>query len=172
MAALSRPRRSTAAIAFIVAGALVLLGVVLGLAGQALGNWVTVLADILIAVGFVYLALGAVSTVARIALFVGAGGWLLLALGAFLAYPPPIAVLALLAAAAGGLVGALVLYRAKELSDRAGVAFIVTTIAAAVVLLAAAAGIGLDALGPIRSVVFGSGLIITGIFVRRQQRSR
>jgi hypothetical protein len=172
MAALSRPRRSAAGIAFVVAGALVLLGVVLGLAGQALGNWVTVLADIVIAVGFVYLAVGAVSTVARIALLVGAGGWLLLALGAFLAYPPPIWLLAMLAAAAGGLIGAVALYRAKEIPDRAGVAFVVTMISAAVVLLTSAAGIGIDVFGTILSVVFGAGLVVTGFLVRRPHRGR
>lgn len=172
MAAFSRPRRSAAGIAFVVAGALVLLGVVLGLAGQALGNWVTVVADIAVAVGFVYLALGTVSTVARAALLVGAGGWLLLALGAFLAYPPPVWLLVLLASAAGGLVGAVVLYRAKEITARAGVAFIVTMVSAAIVLLSSAAGVGIDAFGPMLSVVFGAGLILTGIVFLRQQRRR
>lgn len=172
MADVSRSRRASAGLAFLVAGGLVLLGVVLGLAGQALGNWVTLIADLVIATGFVLLALGTAGAVARVALLVGAVGWFLLALGAFVAYPQPLWLLAVLAAAAGGVVGAAALARVGELPGRSGLAFLVTTIAAAVVLLAAAAGVGLDVFGAILSVVFGVGLVVAGILLRRGARGR
>lgn len=170
MAADSRSRRSSAGIAFLVAGALVLLSVVLGLAGQPLGNWVTVLADLVIAGGFVLLALGTASRVARVALLVGAVGWALVALNAFVGFPQPLILLAMLAAAAGGVVGAIALYRGTEITARSATAFLVTTIAAAVVLLAAALGLGIPVLGVILSVVFGSGLILTGVMIWRAHR--
>mgnify|MGYP001366481311 CR=1 FL=1 len=88
MAAISRSRRSAAGIALIVAGALVLLAVVLPLAGVAL-PWLNALAYAALAVALVILALGAVNnTLAKISLFVGAVGFAILAIaGLGLALP-------------------------------------------------------------------------------------
>lgn len=174
MAVASNSRRGAAGIAFIVAGALLLLDFLLGLGGvNALDPWLTVLAYLAIAVGFVLLAIGSVANVvARIALIVGAIGWFLLAIAPVVALPAPLGTVAAIAAAVGGVVGAIVLYTGKEITNRSAVAFIVTTIVAAILLLAPLAGIGLDVFGTILALVFAVGLVLTGVLFYRVQGSR
>jgi hypothetical protein len=174
MAAVSNSRRSAAGILLLVAGALLLLDILLGFAGvNALDPWLVVLAYLAIGVAFILLAIGSIANlIARIALIVGGIGWLLLALGAAgVALPSPIGAVAAVAAAVGGLVGAIVLYTGKEITDRSAVAFIVTTIVAAIILLAGVFSIGLGVFGQILGIVFAIGLIITGwLFYRVQGR--
>lgn len=174
MAAISHSRRAAAGIAFVVAGALILLVQILALAAfGGLGVWPTVLAYLAIAVGFVVLAVGSVANVvARIALIVGAVGWFLLAIAPVVALPAPLGTVAALAAAAGGVVGSIVLYTGKEITDRSAIAFIVTTIVAAVLLLAGVAGMALGVFGTLLAIVFGVGLILTGVLFYRVQGSR
>jgi hypothetical protein len=175
MAAISNSRRAAAGIAFVVAGALILLWQVLALAAVgALGYWPTVLAYLAIAVGLVILAIGSVANlVARIALIVGAVGWFLLALQPLVpAISGGVHTFAALAAAVGGVVGAIVLYTGKEITNRSAIAFIVTTIVAAIILLAGVAGVALGTLGSILWIVFGLGLVITGVLFYRVQGSR
>jgi len=175
MAVVSRSRRSAAGIAFIVGGALILLNVLLGFAAVGVfGHWLTVLADLAIGVGFLVLAIGSVANViARIALIVAGVGWVLLGLGAAgVALPAPIGLIAAIAAALGGVVGAIVLYTGKEITDRSAIAFIVTTIVAAIVLLAGPAGLGLGAFGTLLVIVMGVGFVITGVLFHWVQRGR
>lgn len=172
MAVFSSSRRSAAGISFIVGGVLILLAVVLGLAAVgATGPWVTVLADLAIAVGFAILAIGSVANViARVALIVAAVGWFLLALGAAgVGLPGELLSIAAVLAAIGGLLGAIVLYTGKEITDRSAVAFIVTTIVAAIVLLVPAIFAPLGVLVPI---LLGAGFIITGVLFHWVQRGR
>ena len=176
MAAFSSSRRSAAGISFIVAGVLILLGVILGVAtvapkGSATGSWITVLAYLAIAVGFAILAIGSIANViARIALIVAAVGWFLLALGAAdMGVAAELLSIAALLAAIGGVVGAIVLYTGKEITDRSAVAFIVTTIIAAIVLLVPALLAPLGVLGPI---LLGLGFLITGLLFHWVQRGR
>ena len=173
MAALSRSRRSTAGIAFIVGGALMILGIILGYANVNVGGLITFLANLAIAIGFVVLALGSVANrVAQIALFVAAAGWALMALGAVVALPGGLWILAAVAAAVGGVVGAVVLYRGKEITDRSAIAFIVTTAIAALILLAAAGAVSLGALSVVLAVAMAAGFIITGLLFREVIRNR
>ena len=173
MAALSRSRRSAAGIAFIVGGALMLLGIILGYAAINFGNVISFLANLAIAVGFFVLALGSVANrVAQVALFVAAAGWALMALGAVVALPSGIGTLAAVAAAVGGVVGAVVLYRGKEITDRSAIAFIVTTAIAALLLLAAVAALSLAGLYLVLSIALGAGFIITGPLFREVIRNR
>src|SRR5687768_4127 len=104
MTAISRSRRSLAGIVLIVAGALFILAAVLPLLGVAV-PWLYLLAYAAMAVAFVVLAVGAVNnTVAKIALFAGALGWLLLALsGLGLGLPAGLTAFAAVLAALGGL---------------------------------------------------------------------
>lgn len=169
MAAVSNSRRSVAGIVFVVAGALLLLNIVLGLAAvSALGFWLVLLAYLAIAVAFLILAITSVrNMIARIALIVAAVGWLLLALGFVVALPAPVGVVAAIAAALGGVVAAIALYVGKEITNTSAIAFIVTTIVAAIILLAGVAGAALGVFGTILWIVFGIGLVITGVlFVR------
>lgn len=173
MAAVSTSRRSAAGIAFVVGGALILLNLLLGLAGVGgFGNWLVVLAYLAIGVGFLVLAIGSIANViARVALIVAAVGWLLIALeAAGLGLPAPIALLAAIAAAVGGVVGAIVLYTGREITDRSAIAFIVTAIAAAIYLLLPAESIAPIAL--LLVLVVGIGFAITGVLFHWVQRGR
>ena len=174
MAAISNSRRAAAGIAFVVAGALILLHYLLALANvTATGGWLLFLAYLAIAVGFILLAVGSVANVvARIALIVGGVGWALLALGFLVGLPAGVGTIAAIAAAAGGVVGAIVLYTGKEITNRSAVAFIVTTIVAAVIMLAGIAGLALGVLGTLLWIVFGVGLVLTGVLFYRVQGSR
>jgi hypothetical protein len=174
MAAISNSRRAAAGIAFVIAGALLLLHYILVLAAvSATGTWLLVLAYLAIAVGFVLLAIGSVANiVARIALIVGAVGWALLALGLVAALPAGVGTIAALLAAAGGVVGAIVLYTGKEITNRSAIAFIITTVVAAVILLAGIAAFALGDFGTLLWIVFALGLIATGVLFYRVQGSR
>jgi hypothetical protein len=173
MAAISRSRRSLAGILFIVAGALILLALLLGyLPGVTFGSWLTLLGYLAIAAGYVVLAIGSVANViARIALIVGAVGWFLIAIGiAGVALPAPLGLLAAIAAALGGVVGSIVLYTGKEITDRSAIAFIVTTIAAAILLLVTAPEVA--AIAVLLVLLVGAGFIVTGVLFHRVQRGR
>jgi hypothetical protein len=174
MAAVSTSRRAAAGIAFVVAGALLLLHVVLNLAAvTATGFWLLLLAYLALAVAFLILAIASFrSTIARIALIVGAVGWLLLALGYVVALPSPLGTVAAIAAALGGVVAAIVLFVGKEITNNSAIAFIVTTIVAAIILLAGVAGTALGVFGTVLWIVFGLGLVITGVLFARTQGSR
>ena len=174
MAAISNSRRAGAGIAFVVAGALILLHYILALANvTATGGWLLFLAFLALPVGFILLAIGSVANVvARIALIVGGVGWALLALGYLVALPAGVGTIAAIAAAAGGVVGAIVLYTGKEITNRSAVAFIVTTIVAAIILLAGIAALGLGVFGTLLWIVFGVGLVLTGVLFYRVQGSR
>jgi hypothetical protein len=173
MAAISRSRRAAAGIAFVVAGALLLLNAVLGFAAVAGFGWLGVLANLALAVGFAILALGSVANVvARIALIVAAVGFFLIALGGVVGLPAPIGTLAVIAAAAGGLVGAIVLYTGKEITDRSAIAFIVTMAVYAAIVVFGLAGVPLGIVGNLLGIVFPIGLILTGILFYRVQGSR
>lgn len=174
MAAVSKSRRSVAGIVFLISGVLYLLGVLLNLAGvTALGFWPTLLANLGIGIAFLILALGSVaSTLAKISLIVGAVGWFLLALSFLVALPSPLGAIAAIAAAAGGVVAAIVLYVGKEITNQSAIAFLVTTIVAAIVLLAAVAGFALGTFGAVLMIVFGVGLLITGVLFARTQGIR
>lgn len=174
MAAISNSRRAGAGIAFVVAGALILLHYILALANvTATGGWLLFLAFLALAVGFILLAIGSVANVvARIALIVGGVGWALLALGYLVALPAGVGTIAAIAAAAGGVVGAIVLYTGKEITNRSAVAFIVTTIVAAIILLAGIAALGLGVFGTLLWIVLGVGLVLTGVLFYRVQGSR
>jgi hypothetical protein len=174
MAAVSNSRRSIAGIILAIAGALLLLNIVLGLASvTALGIWLVFLAYLGIGVALLILAIASFKgTITRIALIVGAIGWLLLALGLVVALPSPIGTVAAIAAALGTLVGAIALYIGKEVTNQSAIAFVVTAIIAAIILLAGVAGAALGQFGTVLGLLFAIGLLITGILFARTQGSR
>ncbi|WP_395640296.1 hypothetical protein [Pseudolysinimonas sp.] len=173
MAVASNSRRGAAGIAFIVAGALLLLATLLGFAAVGTGPWLGLLANLALAVGFAVLAVGSVANVvARVALIVAAVGFLLIALSTIVSLPAPIGTIAIVAAAIGGLVGAIVLYTGKEITDRSAVAFIVTMAIYAAIVLFGLAAVPLGILGNLLSIAFAVGLILTGLLFSRVQGSR
>jgi hypothetical protein len=174
MAAVTNSRRSVAGIVLVVAGVLLLLNFVLGLANVgALSPWLTLLAYLAIGVAFLILALASFrGTITRIALIVGAVGWLLLALALVVALPAVLVTVALVAAALGTLIGAIALYVGKEVTNQSAIAFVVTGIVAAIILFAAVAGAALGDFGTVLAIVFALLLIVTGVLFARTQGSR
>lgn len=169
MAAVSRSRRSAAGISFIVGGALLLLALLLGFTSTSLGPWPTILAYLALAVGFIILAVGSIANViARVSLIVAGVGWALLGLAGFVAIPETLVSIATFAAALGGVVGAIVLYVGKEITDRSAVAFIVTTVVAAIWLLVPVGG----DIAKILLLLTAVGFIVTGVLFHWVQRGR
>jgi hypothetical protein len=173
MAAISRSRRSLSGIVLLIAGALFVLAIVVPLLGFGL-PWLYVLAFIAMTVGFVILALGAVNnTVAKIALWAGAVGWALLALFSLgIPIPGVLLTIGAILAALGGLVGAIVLYVGKEITNNAALAFVVAAILGVLYLLQVLGAFSLGALGTVIVVLFGVALIVTGVLFRRTERGR
>jgi hypothetical protein len=174
MAALPPSRRSAAGFAFLAAGALVLLGILAGLSGVALGPWPHALAWLAVGVGFVILAVSVTAnTAARVGFSLGAAGWFLLGLaeaGSGL-LPVPIPVVAG-AAAIGGVIGAVMLRVGKEITDVAGIVFIVTLVVAAVLIGGLFVGPPIE-YGMVLTITFAAGLVVTGyLFLRVLRRRR
>lgn len=174
MAEMSTSRRSIAGIILAIAGALLLINVILGFASvTALGVWPGVLANLAIGIAFLILAIASFrNTLARIALIVAAVGFLLLALGAIVALPSPIGLIASIAAALGTLVAAIVLYVGKEITNIAAIAFIVTGVVLALLTLLPLANVALGTFGTVLVLLYALGLLVTGILFARVQGSR
>jgi hypothetical protein len=175
MATVSRSRRAASGIAFIVAGALVALAAILPLLNVSV-SWMWVLAYAALAVAFGILGLGAVNnTVAKICLIAAAVGWALLALNGLIPGLPGVLVtIAAILAGVGGLVGAIVLYVGKEITNMAALAFIVATALGLLVLLGSP--LGVFSLGTTLALIvvllFGAALIVTGVLFRRTEGRR
>ena len=174
MASISRSRRSTAGIILIIAGALLLLTVILPLLNVTSVPWLALLAYAGIAAAFVILAVGAViNTVAKVALIAGAVGWAILVVaGLAIALPGILITIAAVLAALGGLVGAIVLYTGKEITNRAALAFVVAAILGVLYLLGLIGTFSLGSLGTVIALLFGAAVVVTGVLFRQTERGR
>lgn len=173
MATRSRSSRASAGIALIIAGVLFVLAIVLPLMGVGL-PWLGVIAYAAMAVALVLLALGVASDpLARIALYVGALGWALLALSGFgLALPAGFVTLGVILAAVGGLVAAIVLFVRKGASGNAALAFLIAAVLGALFLLNSAGLFALGTFGTVIAALFGAALIYTGYLFRSRGSKR
>jgi hypothetical protein len=173
MAAVSTSRRALAGIILIIAGALLAIAIILQLLAVAF-PYLGALAHIAIAVALVVLAVGAVnSTVAKIALFAGGVGWLILGvIGLGLALPAPFPLIAAVLAALGTLIGAIVVYVGKEVANTPALAFVVTAIVGVIYLLPSLGITALASISLLIAIVFAAALIITGFFFRQRERRR
>ncbi len=170
----SNSRRAAAGIALIVAGALFVLAVILPLAGQSF-PWVTVLATLALAIAFAILAIGAVnSTLTRVALIIAAVGWAILALAGLgvIALPAGVATFAAILAAAGGIVGAILLYTGREIANRSAIVFIIANVLGALYLLGVSGLLSLGTFSTIITVLFGAALILAGVLFTQTERRR
>lgn len=176
MAALSTSRRAAAGIALIVAGALFLLSWLLPLVGVTIAFVsLAALGAIAMVVAFAILGMGAVnSIITKVALFVAAVAWAIVALAGLnvVALPAGLLTIAAIIAAAAGIVASIVLYTGKEIRNRPAIAFIVTTIIAALYLLDLSGLLSLGTLATIVLVLFGAALIVTGWLFRQKERGR
>lgn len=173
MATVSRSRRSAAGIAFIIAGALFVLVVVLPLLGIAV-PWLTLLAYAAMVVGLGILGLGAVNnTVAKIALVAAALGWLILLLaGLAIGLPAGLVTFGAVLAMLGFLIGAIVLYVGKEMSNIAALIFIAAAILAVLYLLPLMGVVAFAAGATVVTVLLGIALIAAGVYFGRADRNR
>lgn len=170
--AVSRSHRSASGIAFAIAGAIILLMLVLNLANVLIG-WIPGLAYLALAAGFGILGIGAVNgTVAKVTSIASAIGWVVLALGEFgLPLPGPLVILAGWVAGVCGLLAAVVVYVGKEVTNTPALVFIATT---ALFLLSILGGAEVfpDVVNAVIAVVIGVGLMLTGVLFMRTERSR
>jgi hypothetical protein len=133
-------------------------------------SWLGAIAYAAIAVALGILGLGAVNnTVVKICLIAAAVGWALLALvGLGIALPAVLVTIAAIVAGLGGLIGAIVLYVGKEITNMAAVAFIVAMALGLIVLLASPLAVfSLANLAFVVAVLFGVALIVAGVLFRR-----
>jgi hypothetical protein len=169
MAKTSVSRRSASGIALIIAGALVVLAAVLPLLAVSV-PWLIVLAYAAIAVALGILGFGAVNnTIAKVSLIASAVGWALLALvGLGIALPGVITTIAAVVAGLGMLIGAIVLYVGKEITNMSALAFIVAGALGLIYLMSAVMGVfSLATLAVVVIILFGVALIVTGVLFRR-----
>jgi hypothetical protein len=173
MAKVSVSRRAVSGIIFIIAGALVVLAAILPLLSVSV-SWLGALGYVAIAVALAVLALGGVnSTLTKVLLIAAAVGWLLLALaGLGLAIPAVLITIAAVLAGLGTLIGAIVLYVGKEITNTAALAFIIAAVLGLILLLAAPIGVFplTGNLLLVLQVLFGVALIVTGVIFRRPER--
>jgi hypothetical protein len=175
MAAVSLSRRATAGIVLLVAGALLVIAVLLPLLGVAGVPWLVALAYVAITVALAILGFGAVnSTLAKVALIAAAVGWAVLALNAIgVALPAVLVTIAALVAGIAGLIAAIVLYVGKEVRNLPALLFIITMAIGLLYLLGAIGTIAVGStLGLLIALAFGAGLIITGILFRQKESGR
>jgi hypothetical protein len=173
MAAVSTSRRSLTGIILIIAGALLLLAIILPLAGVAV-PWLGGLGYLAIAVALIIFAIGGVNARLTQILLIAAGiGWALLGLaGLGLALPAVLITIAALVAGIGTVVAAILLYVGKEIRNTPAILFIVTAVLGLLVLLPAFGVTALTGtLFTIVAVAFAIGLVITGyLFTRKEGR--
>jgi hypothetical protein len=173
MAAVSTSRRSLTGIILIIAGALLLLAIILPLAGLAV-SWLGGLGYLALAVALILFAVGGVNArLTQILLIVAGIGWALLALASFgLALPAILITIAALVAGIGTVVAAILLYVGKEIRNTPAILFIVTAVLGLLVLLPSFGVAALTGtLYTIIAVAFAIGLIVTGyLFTRKEGR--
>lgn len=173
MAAVSTSRRSLTGIILIIAGALLLLAIILPLAGLAV-SWLGGLGYLALAVALILFAVGGVNArLTQILLIVAGIGWALLALASFgLALPAILLTIAALVAGIGTVVAAILLYVGKEIRNTPAILFIVTAVLGLLVLLPAMGVTALTGtLYTIVAVAFAIGLVVTGyLFTRKEGR--
>jgi len=173
MARASVSRRSASGIALIIAGALFVLAAVLPLLNVSV-PWFLVLAYVAVAVALGILGFGAVNnTVAKVSLIAAAVGWLLLAIvGLGVALPSVLVTIAAVVAGVGGLIGAIVLYVGKEITNTAALVFIVAMALGLLYLLGTIGIFSFGTVGLVIAVLFGIALIFAGVLFRQKERSR
>lgn len=173
MAAVSLSRRALAGIVFIIAGALLLLALILPLLNiTEASKWLALLAYVGIVVALAILGFGAINaTASKVALIVAAIGWAVLAIASLVSGIPAILVtIAAIVAAVAGLIAAILLYVGKEVKNNPALLFIATA-ALGLVYLLPNFGVTLDStLYLIIGLLFGLGLVVTGVLFRQKER--
>jgi hypothetical protein len=160
MATVSVPNRTIVAVVFLVGGALQVLGSLIGLANAGNAGGFYLLSNLALGAGFaLMIAWYSVTTIARIAYFIAAVGWLLLALTS-LVNLGVVGTLVLFIAVVGSLFAGVIVLNGRPFDSQADILFFVAMIVGAVNLLLSQNGNVPNILKALVVVVFGALLVV------------
>jgi hypothetical protein len=156
---------------FILAGALLLLDILLAYAAHFRGGWIAVFADLAIAAALLLLFLGRTSSlVLRAAYVVGAVGWAIQAIGQVASVGTAVAYIGLILALLGTLIAGIIGFMRHVFGRNADLAFLIASILIAIEFLDGLAPFLPTTLRTIISAVFAALLVVTGYFLLRRRR--
>jgi hypothetical protein len=163
MATVSAPNSTIIAVLFLVGGALQILGALVGLANSGNSGGFYLLSNLVLGAGFaLMIAWLASTTIARVAYFVAALGWLLLALTSLLNLGPVNSV-AVFIAIIGTLFASVVVMMERPFAGQADILFFVALLVGAVNLLLSQIGNVPGILLALVVVVFGALLVVASL---------
>jgi hypothetical protein len=169
MATVSAPNRSIISWLFIAGGALQILAALVGLANAGNVGAIYAISNIAIGVAFVLMFAWIASTlIARIAYFIAAVGWLLLALTSLINLGI-IGTLAVFIAIVGSVFAGVIVYTGKVFGLQTNILFLVAMIVGAVNLLLIQNGNVPGILKTVIVVAFGALLLVSGIWMLRRR---
>jgi hypothetical protein len=169
MATLTAPNRSIIGWLFLAGGVLQVVGAIVEFAND--GNWsgIYAISNVAIGIGFVLMiAWLATTTLNRIAYFIAAIGWLLLALTSLIDLGL-LGDIGLYLAIIGSVFAAVVVLSGRSFGGYVDILFFVAMIVGAINLLLSQNGNVPELLDTIVVVVFGALLIVSGIFMFRRR---
>ncbi len=156
---------------FILAGALLLLDILLAYAAHFRGGWIAFFADLAIAVALLLLFLGRTSSlVLRAAYVVGAVGWGVQAVSQLTNVGSTVARIGLILVILGTLVAGIVGFMRHVWGRNADLAFLIASILIAIEFLDGLTPFLPATLRTIISVVFAALLVVTGYFLLRRRK--
>lgn len=163
MATVSAPNRTIVAVIFLVGGALQILGALVGLGNAGNSGGFYLLSNLAIGAGFaLMIAWFSSTTIARVAYFIAALGWLLLAITSLINLGI-VGQVAVFIAILGSLFAAAIVITARPFGGQADILFFVAMIVGAVNLLLSQNGNVPNLLRALVVVVFGALLVAAGV---------
>ncbi len=165
MATVSAPNRTIVAVVFLVGGALQILGALVGLGNSGNSGGFYLLSNLAIGAGFaLMIAWFALTTIARVAYWIAAIGWLLLALTSLLNLGL-VGQIAVFVAIVGCVFAGVIVFSTRPFGGRADILFLAAMIAGAVNLLFSQNGNVPNLLKAVVVVVFGALLVAASILI-------
>jgi hypothetical protein len=163
MATVSAPNRTIVAVLFLVGGVLQILGGVVGIANAGNASGFYLLSNLAIGAGFaLMIAWYASTTVARVAYFIAALGWLLLALTSLLNLGI-VGQVAVFIAILGTLFAGVIVMMARPFAAQADILFFVAMLVGAVNLLISQNGNVPNTVRAVVVIVFGILLVVAAL---------
>lgn len=169
MATVTAPNRSIIGWLFLVGGVLQVVGAIVGLAAAGNSGAIYAISNIAIGVAFVLMfAWLATTTLVRVAYFIAALGWLLLALTSLINLGP-VGSVAIYIAIVGSVFAGVVVLSGRPFTGRADILFFVAMLLGAVELLMAQNGNVPAIVKTVVVVVFGAVLVAASILIVRRR---
>jgi hypothetical protein len=165
MATVSAPNRTIVAVLFLVGGALQILGAIVGLANVGNAGGFYLLSNLAIGAGFaLMIAWYATTTLSRVAYFVAALGWLLLALTSLLNLGI-VSQFAIFVAIIGTVWAGVIVMMKRPFAGEADILFFVALLVGALNLLLSQNGNVPKVVETVVVVFFGALLILASLFL-------